>query len=211
MGQKVNPKGFRLGIYQDWDARWFKKPRAYGKQAVEDIRIRELLEKALDKAKIARIEIERAGNNVRIILHAGLPGKIIGKRGQEIDALREMLAKKLGKSNIEISVQEVKNPELNATLIAKDIAEQLTGWGSYKKAMKKAVTAAKNSGAKGIKICCAGRLGGAEIARTEWARVGSVPLHTLRADIDYGFEEALTTYGLIGIKIWIYRGEVQHV
>ncbi len=210
MGQKVHPIGFRLGVYRDWDARWFAR-KSYGKQILEDLFIRKFLDESLEKAEISKIEIEKAGDNVRIIIHSARPGAIIGKRGQEIDYLRTQLISKLKKNNIEISVQEVKSPELDATLVAKNIAAQLEKRGSYKKAMKKAAISAMKAGAKGIKICCAGRLHGAEIARTEWTRVGSIPLHTLRSDIDYGFAEAHTTYGKIGVKVWICRGEYQHI
>ena len=175
---------------------------------LEDLEIRKFLNKSLEKAEIANIEIEKAGDNVRVIIHSGRPGVVIGKKGQEIDFLRTTLAKKLNRPNVEISVQEVKRPELDAVLVAKNIAEQLKKRASYKKAMKRATAAAMRSGAKGIKICCAGRLNGAEIARKEWARVGSVPLHTLRSDIDYGFAESKTTYGIIGVKVWICKGEV---
>jgi small subunit ribosomal protein S3 len=167
------------------------------------------LKNALEGAEVARIEIEKASDNVRILIHSARPGAVIGKKGQEIDFLKNQLSKMLKKNNIEISVQEVKTPELNAMIVAKSIAEQLEKRGSYKKAMKKATLSAMKAGAKGIKICTAGRLNGAEIARTEWTRVGSIPLHTLRADIDYGFAEALTTYGLIGVKVWICKGEYQ--
>jgi small subunit ribosomal protein S3 len=210
VGQKVHPIGFRLGVYRDWDARWFAR-KSYGKQILEDLFIRKFLDESLEKAEISKIEIEKAGDNVRIIIHSARPGAIIGKRGQEIDYLRTQLISKLKKNNIEISVQEVKSPELDATLVAKNIAAQLEKRGSYKKAMKKAAISAMKAGAKGIKICCAGRLHGAEIARTEWTRVGSIPLHTLRSDIDYGFAEAHTTYGKIGVKVWICRGEYQHI
>lgn len=209
MGQKVHPVGFRLGVYRDWLARWFARD-SYGKQIIEDLKIRSFLKNALDRADIARIEIEKAGDNIRVILHSGRPGAIIGKKGQEIDALRTALAKEIGKNNIEISVQEVKSPALDAMLIAKEIAQQLEKRVSYKKAMKKAATETMRAGAKGIKICCSGRLGGAEIARSEWTRVGSIPLHTLRADVDYALAEAQTTYGIIGVKVWICRGEYQH-
>src|SRR5262249_3136246 len=158
-----------------------------------------------------KIEIEKAGENVRVIIHTGLPGKVIGKGGQEIESLRNGIARLLKKSNVEISVQEVKSPELDATLVAKNIAEQLVKRGSFKKAMKRAAISAMKSGAKGIKVCCSGRLNGAEIAREEWTRVGSIPLHTLRSDVDYGFAEAKTTYGIIGVKVWICKGEYQHV
>lgn len=209
MGQKVHPIGFRLGVYRDWDARWFARD-SYGKQLLEDLEIRKYLNKALDKAEISRIEIEKAGDNLRVIIHSGKPGYVIGKKGQEIDSLRVTLAKKLRKNNVEISVQEVKTPELDATLVAKSIASQIERRSSYKKAMRKAATSASKAGAQGVKICVAGRLNGAEIARSEWLRSGSVPLHTLRSDVDYGFAEALTTYGLIGVKVWICKGNYQH-
>ncbi len=211
MGQKVNPVGFRVGIYRDWDARWFAPKATYGRNVLEDLEIRAMLEKKLKHAEIARVEIEKAGDNVRIVLHSGRPGVVIGKKGQEIDELRTIISKKFKKANVEVSVQEVKKPELDATLIAKSIAEQLERRVSYKRAMKRAVSSAMRGGAKGIKVGVAGRLNGAEIARTEWTRVGSIPLHTLRSEIDYGFAEALTTYGLIGVKVWISKGEYQHV
>lgn len=206
MGQKVNPVGFRVGVYRDWDSRWFARD-SYGKQLLEDIKIRRHLESVLESAEIARIEIEKAGDNVRVILHSGRPGVIIGRRGQEIDALRTGLATRLNKKNVDISVQEVSQPEKDATLVAKNIAAQLVKRASFKKAMKRAADSAIRAGAKGIKICCAGRLGGAEIARDEWVIVGSVPLHTLRSDIDYALAEARTTYGIIGVQVWICKGE----
>jgi len=208
VGQKVHPIGFRLGVYRTWDARWFAR-ESYGKSLLEDIQIRRFLASLLKKAEIARVEIEKAGDNLRIILHAGRPGVIIGKKGQGISDLRMQIAAKLNKPNVEVSVQEVKNPDLDASLVAQNIASQLERRGSFKKAMKRAATTTMRVGARGIKICCSGRLNGAEIARTEWTRVGSVPLHTLRADIDYSLAEALTTYGIIGVKVWICRGEVQ--
>ncbi len=206
MGQKVNPIGFRVGVYRDWDSRWFARD-SYGKQVLEDIKIRKYLESVLENAEISRIEIEKAGDNVRVILRSGRPGVIIGKRGQEIESLRNELASRLNKKNIDIAVQEVKQPELDAVLVAKNIAAQLVKRASYKKAMKRAADSAIRAGAKGIKICCAGRLQGAEIARDEWAIVGSVPLHTLRSDIDYALAEALTTFGVIGVRVWICKGE----
>jgi small subunit ribosomal protein S3 len=214
VGQKVHPLGFRLGIYRDWDARWYAKPNVYGKLLVEDLKIREFLGNHLKNADLARIEIEKAGLSMRVVLHAGKPGQIIGKRGQGIEVLRNDLEKILEKKTgrvIEISVQEVKKPELDAVLVAQNIANQLVARSSYKRAMKNAALATMRAGAKGIKICCGGRLNGAEIARREWTRVGSVPLHTLRSDIDYGFWEALTTYGKIGVKVWICRGEYQNI
>jgi small subunit ribosomal protein S3 len=210
VGQKVHPIGFRLGVYRSWNARWFARD-SYGKQLHEDLKIRRFLDKALESAEIARVEIEKAGDSIRIILFSGRPGMVIGKKGQEIESLRVQLAQQLGKKSIEISVQEVKNPELDATLVAKNIAAQLEKRASFKKTMKRAAVTAMKSGAKGIKICCAGRLNGAEIARSEWTRVGSVPLHTLRVDIDYGVAQAYTTYGTIGVKVWICKGEFQHV
>lgn len=208
MGQKVNPKGFRVGVYRDWDARWFAR-KSYGDFLMEDMKIRKFLAERLRGGEVARIEIEKAGDDVKIIIHSGRPGMVIGKKGQEIDTLRKEIAKIVKKNVIEISVQEVKNPDLDAVLVATSIAEQLERRASYKKAMKRAVAATMRAGAKGIKICCSGRLNGAEIARKEWARTGSVPLHTLRADIDYGLVEAQTTYGKIGVKVWIGRGEYQ--
>ena len=209
MGQKVHPIGFRVGVYRDWDAKWFARGRSYGDLLIEDMKIRKYLDKALERAEISRVEIEKAGEAIKVIIHSGRAGVVIGKKGQEIDRLRRDLASLLGRTSVEVSVQEVKKPELDALLIAKNIASQLERRVSFKKAMKKAATTAMRSGAKGIKIRCAGRLGGAEIARCEWVRMGSVPLHTLRADIDYGFTEALTTFGIIGVKVWICKGEYQ--
>ena len=208
MGQKVNPVGFRLGIYRDWDSRWFAR-KSYGKELLEDIQIRSFLNTALENAEVSKIEIEKAGENVRVVIHSGRPGVVIGKKGQEIESLRNEIARRLNKKNVEISVQEVKHPEMDAVLVAKNIAEQLVKRGSFKKAMKRAAISAMKSGAKGIKVCCSGRLNGAEIAREEWTRVGSIPLHTFRSDVDYGFAEALTTYGKIGVKVWICKGEYQ--
>lgn len=208
MGQKVHPIGFRLGVYRSWLARWFARG-SYGKMLLEDMKIRKYLDGRLKRAEVSRVEIEKAGDSIRVIIYSGRPGVVIGKKGQEIDALRTELSKMLGKKNVEVSVQEIKNSELDAALVAKSIADQLERRISYKKAMKRASASAMRSGAKGIKICCSGRLHGAEIARTEWVRVGSTPLHTLRADIDYGFAEAKTTYGIIGVKVWICKGEYQ--
>ncbi len=211
MGQKVHPIGFRTGIYRDWDARWYAPISKYGASVLEDMQIREMIDSHLKHAEISRLEIEKAGDNIRIILHSGRPGVVIGKGGKEIDELRILFAKKLNKTNVEISVQEVKKPELDAILVAKNIADQLERRVSYKRAMKRAVAATMRSGAIGVKIMVAGRLNGAEIARSEWTRLGSVPLHTLRSNIDYGEARAKTTYGIIGVKVWIYLGEYQHV
>ncbi len=209
MGQKVHPIGFRLGVYRDWLARWFARD-SYGKLIIEDMKIRRYLNDRLKKAEISSIEIEKTGDNIRVIIFSGRPGVVIGKKGKEIDSLREALSKMLDKKSVEVSVQEVQNPDLDAVLVARNIADQLERRISYKKAMKRASATSMRAGAKGVKICCAGRLHGAEIARTEWVRVGSTPLHTLRSDIDYGLAEAKTTYGMIGVKVWICRGEYQH-
>lgn len=208
MGQKVNPISFRVGIYRGWDARWFSN-KSYGDFVLQDEKIRKFIEDNLEKAEVSRIEIERAGENVKVIVHSGRPGMVIGKRGQEIDTLRKQLAKILNVPSVEISVQEIRQPELDALLIAKNIVEQLLRRSSYKKAMKRAALSAMKSGARGIKVCCSGRLAGAEIAREEWVRVGAAPLHTLRSDIDYGFAKAKTTYGMIGVKVWVCKGEYQ--
>ena len=206
MGQKVHPLGFRLGVYDDWKARWFAR-KSYSDELMEDLAIRKYLEKSLDRAEISSIEIEKTGESVRVIIFSARPGMVIGKKGQEVDALKKGISKIAAKKNVEISVQEIKIPELQATLVAKNIAEQLERRASFKKAMKRAAAASSRAGARGIKICVSGRLNGAEIARSEWTRVGSIPLHTLRADVDYGFAEAKTTYGIIGVKVWLCRGE----
>ena len=208
MGQKVHPIGFRLGVYNDWKARWFAR-KSYGKELIEDLSIRKYLDEALERAEVSHVEIEKTGENVRIVIHSGRPGLVIGRKGQEVDALRKKISVIVGGKNVEISVQEVKTPELMASLIAKNIADQLERRASFKKAMKRAAMSATRAGVKGIKICVSGRLNGAEIARSEWVRVGSVPLHTLRANIDYGFAEAKTTYGIIGVKVWLCKGEHQ--
>ncbi len=209
MGQKVHPKGFRIGVYRDWDAKWFARGNTYGDLLLEDIKIRDYLNKTLGRAEVARIQIEKAGESVKVIIHSGRPGMVIGKKGQDIDALRKGIASLIGRQGVEISVQEVKKPELDAQLVAKNIASQIERRANYKRAMKRAAQTAMRGGAKGIKIRCGGRLAGAEIARCEWVRMGSVPLHTLRADVDYGFAIAKTTYGIIGVKVWVCRGEYQ--
>lgn len=205
MGQKVHPIGFRLGLHEDWHAHWFAK-KSYGKELIEDFQVRKFLKEKLNPSDIARIVVDKAVDNVRITIHAVRPGNIIGKKGAGIEQIKQDLFKML-KKNVEISVQEVKVPELNARLVAESIADQLEKRVSYKRLMKKAGFAALKSGAKGVKICVSGRIGGAEIARIEWLRLGSVPLHTLRSNIDFALAEALTTYGLIGIKVWICKGE----
>lgn len=211
MGQKVHPIGFRLGIYRSWPSRWFARREKYADMLFEDIKVRQYIERNLFGAEISSIEIEKAGDIVKVIINTARPGVVIGKKGQEIETLRKQLGRLLGRDNVEVSVQEIKNPELDATIVAKSIAEQLEKRASFKKVMKKSSTSTMKAGAKGIKIRCAGRLGGAEIARDEWIRIGSTPLHTLRSDIDYGFAEAYTTYGIIGVKVWICRGEYKLV
>lgn len=207
MGQKVNPISFRLGVYRDWDASWFARGKNYGKLLMQDFKIRKYLDKALSRAEISRVKIERAGESVRIVIYSARVGVVIGKKGQEIDSIRRNLSNILDVNSVEVSVQEVKTPELSAVLVAKGMASQLENRANFKRAMKKSAAMTLKSGAKGVKICCAGRLGGAEIARSEWVRLGSTPLHTLRSDIDYGFAEAKTKYGIIGVKVWICRGE----
>lgn len=211
MGHKVHPIGFRLGIYRGWDARWYAPGTSYGSQLLEDLKIRNYINRQLADADVSRVEIEKAGDTVRVIIHSGRPGFVIGKKGQSIETMRTDIARLVGKANIEISVQEIKKPELDPILVAKNIAAQLERRGSYKRAMKRAALTTMKSGAKGINISCSGRLNGAEIARTEWTRVGSIPRHTLRSDVDYGFAEAKTTYGVIGVKVWLCRGDFQQL
>lgn len=209
MGQKVNPVGFRLGVYRDWLSKWFARD-SYGDQVLEDVKIRRFLNNTLVNAEISSIEIEKAGDALKVILHSGRPGVVIGKKGEEIQKLREKLIKLTGKPSVEVTVQEVKNPELDANLVAKNIAVQIERRGSYKQIMKRASASTMKSGALGINICCAGRLAGAEIARDEWIRIGRVPRHTLRSDLDYALAEAKTKYGIIGVKVWICRGEFRN-
>jgi len=212
VGQKVNPIGFRVGVYRDWDARWFPRSSqktSYALELHEDLKIRKFLEENLESAEISRVEIERTGDAVKVIIHTARPGVVIGKKGQEIDNLRKSLAKITRGKNVDISVEEIKKPELDATIVAKGIAQQLEKRANFKKLMKKAAVSAIRANAKGVKVCCKGRLNGAEIARAEWTRMGSIPLHTLRADVDYGYARAKTTYGIIGVKVWICRGEYQ--
>ncbi len=207
MGQKVHPKGFRTGIYLDWDSQWFARSGDYAKLALEDFKIRDFIEKRLPGGEISKIRIYKAGDTIRVEIYSARPGVVIGRQGKEIDALRHDLAKFLGRTSIDVSVKEVEKPELDAMVVAKGIAEQLEKRASFKRVMKRAAMATMKAGALGIKIRCAGRLGGAEIARDEWVRLGSTPLHTLRSDIDYALFEAKTTYGIIGVKVWICRGE----
>ena len=206
MGQKVHPIGFRLGVIKTWDSKWYSKGD-YAKLLHEDIKLREFLKKRLYNSGVSKIEIERAANKAKINIYTARPGLIIGKKGSEVETLKKDLAK-LTDKEIYLNIQEVRKPELDAQLLAENVALQLERRIAFRRAMKKSVTSALKFGAKGIRITCSGRLGGAEMSRTEWYREGRVPLHTLRADIDYGFAEAKTTYGIIGVKVLIYKGEV---
>ena len=209
MGQKVNPHGIRVGVIKDWDSRWFAKDKDFGDTLVEDYNLRKMLKKQLYAAGVPKIEIERDASKVRIHIHCAKPGMVIGKGGAEIDKLRVQCEAFL-KKPVAINIVEVKSPDLNAQLVAENIAQQLEKRTSFRRAMKQAIGRAMKFGAKGIKTQVAGRLGGAEIARTEQYHEGTIPLQTIRADIDYGFAEAATTYGRIGVKVWLYRGEVLH-
>ena len=206
MGQKVHPIGFRLGVIKTWDSRWYAK-KNYAALLHEDIKIRSIVKERLTHAGVSKIEIERAGQKAKINIHTARPGIIIGKKGAEVDKLKKDLEAMTGKQ-MYINIQEIRRPELEAQLVAENIALQLERRIAFRRAMKKSVTSALRLGAQGIKITCAGRLAGSEIARTEWYREGRVPLHTLRADIQYGFAEAKTTMGQIGVKVWIYKGDV---
>jgi small subunit ribosomal protein S3 len=207
MGQKVNPYGFRLGVTTDWKSRWFND-RDYQEYVVEDWKIRNYLMTQLERAAVSRIEIERTRDRLRIDLHTARPGIVIGRRGAEADRLRTELAKMTGNPKVQLNIQEIKQPELDAALIAQGIADQLAGRVSFRRAMKRAVQTVQKAGAQGIRVQCSGRLGGSEMARKEAYREGRVPLHTLRADIDYGFREGRTTFGRIGVKVWIYKGDI---
>lgn len=206
MGQKVNPHGLRVGVIKGWDSKWYAG-KDYEKFLLEDIKIREFIKEKLFLSGISKVEIERASNKARISIHTAKPGMVIGRQGSNIELLKSDL-KKMTESAIEINIVEVKTPDMDATLVAENIAAQLERRIAFRRAMKQCVGRTMRMGAKGIKITCGGRLGGAEIARSESYREGSIPLHTLRADIDYGTAEAHTTYGRIGIKVWIYKGEV---
>jgi len=206
MGQKVHPYGFRLGYNKNWVSRWYSK-KDYPAFVYQDDQIRKFVKKKLYQAGIARLEIERAGGKVRLIIHTARPGIVIGRKGVEIEKLREELRSKF-QTEFTIEVNEIRRPEVEAQLVAENIAQQLERRIAFRRAMKRTVGLARKFGAEGIKVACAGRLAGAEIARGEWYRDGRVPLHTLRADIDYGFAEASTTYGVIGVKVWIFKGEI---
>lgn len=206
MGQKVHPKGFRLGVIEQWDSKWFAR-REYAPLLHEDLRMRKFLKERLYHAGISKVEIERAANKAKINIYTARPGIVIGKKGAEIEKLKSELARLTNRESF-INIHEVRRPDVDAQLVAENVALQLERRVAFRRAMKEAVGRAMRMGAQGVKVRCAGRLGGAEIARTEWYREGRVPLHTLRADISYGLAEAKTTYGLIGIKAWIFRGEV---
>ena len=207
MGQKINPYGFRLGITTDWKSRWFSE-REYKNYLTEDWKIREYLMTTLEDAAVSRVEVERTRDKLRIDVHTARPGIVIGRKGAKADELRQGLALITGNNRLQLNIVEIKQAELDAALIAQGVADQLVNRIAFRRAMKRAVQNAQKFGALGIRVQCSGRLGGAEMSRTEWYREGRVPLHTLRADIDYGTSEAQTTYGKIGIKVWIYKGDV---
>ena len=210
MGQKVNPHGLRVGVIKNWDSRWFAKDEVFGDTLVSDYKLRKYLKEKLQGAGVPKIEIERDANRVKVFIHCAKPGVVIGRGGAEIDKLKLDIAGvlEMPAENVVVNVVEVKNPDLNAQLVAESIALQLEKRTSFRRAMKQAIGRTMRLGAKGIKVTCSGRLGGAEIARVEHYHEGTIPLQTLRADIDYGFAEAHTTYGRVGVKVWIYRGEV---
>ena len=207
MGQKVHPTGIRLGYIKDWTSRWYASTKNYPEYLAKDLMVRNFLKRKLAHASVSRIQINRPANNAQITIHTARPGIVIGKKGEDIDALRRQVAAMLG-GPVQLSVEEIRKPELDAQLVAEGVAQQLEKRIMFRRAMKRAVTNTLRLGAEGIKINVSGRLNGAEIARSEWYREGRVPLHTFRADIDYGFAEARTTYGVIGVKVWIFKGEV---
>ena len=205
MGQKVHPIGFRLGISKEWDSRWYAD-KEYAENVHKDLAIRKFIKKRLERAGVSKIEIERASDNLKVDIYSARPGIVIGRKGQEVDKLKNDL-KRLTGNIVTVNIHEIKKAEIDAQLVAENIAMQILRRVSYRRAMKRSITNALRYGAQGIKICCAGRLGGTEIARTEWFREGRVPLHTLKADLEYGVEEAKASYGIIGIKVWIDKGE----
>ena len=207
MGQKVNPIGLRVGINRGWDSIWFAKKNEYGKLLIEDYKIREYIKKNVVNSGVSQVIIERTSKICIVSIYTSRPGFVIGKKGSDVDKIKKNLSK-ITTSEVKLNIKEVKKPELNAYLVAENIAQQLVKRIAYRKTMKRAIQSALRLGAKGIRVCLAGRLAGNEIARTEWLREGSVPLHTFRADVDYAEAEALTTYGIIGVKVWIYKGEI---
>ncbi len=207
MGQKVNPVGFRLGINRSWDSIWFAKKKDYSKFLIEDYKIRQYIRKNIINSGVSEIIIERSSKKCSVSIHTSRPGFVIGKKGADIEKIKKNISK-ITDSEVYVNVKEIKKPELNAYLVAENIAQQLVKRIAYRRAMKRAMQSTMRLGAKGIKVCVSGRLAGNEIARTEWLREGSIPLHTLRANLDYSEAEALTTYGIIGVKVWIYKGEI---
>jgi len=207
MGQKVNPVSLRLGINRTWDSIWFAKKKEYGKLLIEDYKIRDYIKKNIVNSGVSQVIIERTSKKCIVSIYTSRPGFVIGKKGSDIDKIKQKLSK-ISSTEVSVNIKEVKKPELNAFLVAENIAQQLVKRIAYRRAMKRAMQSALRLGAKGIRVCLAGRLAGNEIARTEWLREGSVPLHTFRAEVDYAEAEALTTYGIIGVKVWIYKGEV---
>jgi small subunit ribosomal protein S3 len=207
MGQKVHPTGIRLGYIKDWTSRWYANTKDYAAYLHKDLQVRDFLKKKLGHASVSRIQINRPANNAHITIHTARPGLVIGKKGEDIDGLRREVSGMMG-IPVQISVEEIRKPELDAQLVAEGVAQQLEKRIMFRRAMKRAVTNTLRLGAEGVKINVSGRLNGAEIARSEWYREGRVPLHTFRADIDYGFAEAKTTYGVIGVKVWVFKGEV---
>jgi len=207
MGQKVNPIGFRLGINRGWDSIWFSKKREYGKLLIEDYKIREYVKKNVVNSGVSQVLIERTSKKCIISIYTSRPGFVIGKKGSDIEKIKKNLSR-ISNTEVSLNIKEVKKPELNAYLVAENIAQQLVKRIAFRKTMKRAIQSALRLGAKGIRVCLSGRLAGKEIARTEWLREGSVPLHTFRAEVDYAEAEALTAYGIIGVKVWIYKGEV---
>ena len=207
MGQKVNPIGFRLGINRGWDSVWFARKGDYGKFLIEDYKIRQYIRKNISNAGVSEVIIERSGKKCMVFIHTSRPGFVIGKKGSDIEKIKGKIAK-ITDSEVSVNIKEIKKPELNAYLVAENISQQLVKRIAYRRAMKRAMQSAMRLGAKGIKVTLSGRLAGNEIARSEWLREGSIPLHTLRANLDYAESEALTTYGIIGVKVWIYKGEI---
>jgi small subunit ribosomal protein S3 len=207
MGQKVNPVGFRLGINRSWDSIWYAKKNDYSKFLIEDYKIRQYIRKNIINSGVSEIIIERSSKKCSVSIHTSRPGFVIGKKGSDIEKIKNKISK-ITDSEVFVNIKEIKKPELNAYLVAENIAQQLVKRIAYRRAMKRAMQSTMRLGAKGIKVCVSGRLAGNEIARTEWLREGSVPLHTLRANLDYSESEALTTYGIIGVKVWIYKGEI---
>ena len=207
MGQKVNPVGFRVGINRGWDSVWFAKKKDYGNYLIEDYKIRDYIKNNVSNSGVSKVQIERTSKKCIVTIYTSRPGFVIGKKGSDIEKIKKNLGK-FSKQELSLNIKEVKKPELNSFLVADNIAQQLVKRIAYRRAMKRAIQSALRLGAKGIRVCVSGRLAGNEIARSEWLREGSVPLHTLRADVDYSEAEALTTYGIIGVKVWIYKGEI---